>query len=197
MADPHTPPRPAASLLVMRRHADGALHLLMARRSAGHKFMPNVLVFPGGAVDPADHAAKVASPLKPAVLARLQRSASPALAHGFGVAAARELTEEVGMSLGDPPALAPLDYLCRAITPPDRSIRFDARFFVVDAAYVSGTPTGSDELENPGWYSMEQALADELALATRAVLGQFQRWLTRHDRDGPVPVLTDRQWSHE
>jgi 8-oxo-dGTP pyrophosphatase MutT (NUDIX family) len=197
MSETRTQPRPAASLLVMQRAGDGPIRLLMGRRAAGHKFMPDVLVFPGGAVDAADYAAKVASPLKPSVQARLERSATPALAHGFGVAAARELTEEVGMSLGDPPALGHLDYLCRAITPPDRSIRFDARFFVVDAAHVTGTPTESQELEDPGWYSMEQAQAGELALATRAVLGQFQRWLTHHDRNGPVPVLTDRQWGHE
>jgi hypothetical protein len=30
-----------------------------------------------------------------------------------------------------------------------------------------------------------------------AVLGQLERWLTHHDRDGPVPVLRDRAWTHE
>jgi 8-oxo-dGTP pyrophosphatase MutT (NUDIX family) len=187
-----TPPgiRPAASLLVVR---DGTV--LMGRRSAGHRFMPNVLVFPGGAVDASDHHARVASPFRPAVQARLERAAPPSLAQALGVAAARELFEEVGMSLGDPPALAPLDYLCRAITPPERSIRFDARFFIVDHLNVAGTPAASGELEDPAWYTPEQTRDLDLAHATRAVLWQFQRWLSHHDRDGPVPTLQDRVWT--
>ena len=195
-------PRPAASLLVVRGPGAGGgpvggQQVLMARRCASHRFMPNVLVFPGGAVDPADHHALVARPLAPRVLARLQRSAGHGMAQALAIAAARELQEEVGLSLGTPPALDGLEFLCRAITPPDRGIRFDAFFFVVDAEHVSGTPTGSDELEDPRWYSIEQALAGELAAATRAILGQFQRWLAHHDRDGPIPVMRDRRWSEE
>ncbi len=188
--------RPAASLLVMRQ-TDGQTSLLMARRNKAHRFMPNVLVFPGGAVDAADYHAPVASPLKPSVRARLERGAAPRLAHALACAAARELTEEVGLSLGEPPDLQALEYLCRAITPPDRSMRFDAHFFLVEQAAVSGVLCASEELEEPGWYTVEAALAGELAAATKAVLGQFQRWLTGHDRDGAVPVLRDRVWVHE
>jgi 8-oxo-dGTP pyrophosphatase MutT (NUDIX family) len=188
--------RPAASLLVMRRDGD-AVSLLMARRAAHHRFMPGVLVFPGGAVDEADHHALTANPLKPAVRARLERFMEPSLATALAHAAARELTEEVGLTLGTPPDLSRLDLLCRAITPPDRSMRFDAYFFLVDAAHVSGELCASAELEEPGWYTMEQALAGDLAAATRAVLGQFNLWLTYHDRDGALPVLRDRQWLME
>ncbi len=192
----HREPRPAASLLVVR-HGQAGAELLMARRAAGHRFMPNMLVFPGGAVDAADHHARVSTPLRPSVLHRLERSAGPSLAQALAVAAARELTEEVGLSLGQPPALDGLDYLCRAITPPERSIRFDARFFVVDADRVSGVPTGSSELEDPGWYTLDAALAADIPGATRAVLGRFAHWLAHQDRDGPVPVLRDRRWSEE
>ncbi len=189
-------PRAAASLLVVRM-AGGTPELLMARRGAGHRFMPNVLVFPGGAVDAEDYRAAVASPLRPGVLARLQRSADAGLAQALGVAAARELTEEVGLSLGTPPALDGLDYLCRAVTPPDRSIRFDARFFVVDAARVTGTLAGSAELEEPGWYTVATALQADIALATRAVLGCFAQSGGQMLRDGLVPVLRDRAWGLE
>ncbi len=194
--DPGREPRPAASLLVLRG-GRAAPELLMGRRSAGHRFMPNVLVFPGGAVDEADYHARVATPLPPQVRSRLERSAAPRLAQALAVAAARELTEEVGLSLGDPPALDGLGYLCRAITPPDRAMRFDARFFLVDADRVTGTPTASRELEDPGWVDIETALAAEIAAATRAVLGQLQRWLAHQNHDGPVPVLRDRVWSEE
>jgi 8-oxo-dGTP pyrophosphatase MutT (NUDIX family) len=190
---PQVPARPAASLLVMRP-GDGGVSLLMARRAAQHRFMPGVLVFPGGAVDDADRHARAARPLKPAVRARLERCAEPGLAEALAHAAARELTEEVGLSLGEPPDLGELDLLCRAITPPDRTMRFDAFFFLVDAAHVSGEPRATAELEEPGWYTVEQAMAGALAGATKAVLARFSLWLAHHDRDGGLPVLRDRQW---
>ena len=196
MSEPAALPRAAASLLVVRA-GRGAPELLMARRGAGHRFMPNVLVFPGGAVDAADYGAAVASPMQPSVLRRLQRSADAALAQALGVAASRELTEEVGLSLGAPPALDGLAYLCRAITPPDRSIRFDARFFVVGADRVTGALAASAELEEPDWYTVEAALKAEIPLATRAVLGCFAQWAGQADCVGPVPVLRDRAWVEE
>jgi len=189
-------PRAAASVLVVRMAA-GEPRVLMARRSAGHRFMPNVHVFPGGSVDPADYHAQVATPLRPAVLARLTRSASPGLAHALGVAAARELAEEVGLSLGSPPALGHLEYLCRAVTPPGGSIRFDARFFIVDEAHVQGVPQTSPELQDPAWYSVADTETLALAHATRAVLAQFSRWLAEPDREGAVPLLQDRVWTAE
>ena len=188
--------RPAASLLVMQQEERGVC-LLMARRAAHHRFMPGVLVFPGGAVDEADHHAPAARPLKPGVRARLERFVEPSLANALAHAAARELTEEVGLSLGEPPDLSELHLMCRAITPPDRSMRFDAFFFLVDAAHVSGALCASAELEEPGWYTLEEAEAGDLAGATRAVLWQFARWLSHHDRDGALPTLRDRQWVRE
>lgn len=184
-------PRPAASLIVLR----DASHVLMARRAAGHRFMPNMLVFPGGAVDPADHHARAATPLSPRARSRLEHATGPGLAHALAMAAARELNEEVGLSLGEPPALDGLEYLCRAITPPDRTIRFDAHFFIVDAATVGGKLNASEELEEPAWYTLPDALKGNIPYATRAVLGQLQRWLANQDRDGPVPTLRDRVWS--
>ncbi len=178
-------PRDAASLIVI----DGE-RLLMGRRGAGHRFMPNVHVFPGGAVDAEDYAADIATPLPDAAV---QAIGDAALARALGVAAARELAEEVGLSLGAPPALDGLAYLCRAITPADRPIRFDARFFVVAADRVSGTLAGSTELEAPGWFSLEQALATDLALATRAVIGQLGRFLAA-PATWRAPVLRERAW---
>lgn len=189
-------PRPAASLLVVRPGTEGPA-LLMARRSAHHRFMPNVLVFPGGAVEKADYAAACETGLRDDVVRRLLRSVSADLAHALAAAAARELTEEVGLSLGTPPRLDALDYMCRAITPPDRTMRFDAHFFVVDAAHIAGTLRASPELEDPAWYTLEQAFASQLAGATRAVLLQFRAWLDAAGRRETVATLRDRQWVHE
>lgn len=169
-------PRHAASLVVVRKGTSGA-EVLMGLRGARHRFMPNRLVFPGGAVDRADYRARIASPLQKHVLGHLTRAATPRLAMALAVAAARELEEETGLSLGAPPRLEPLDFLCRAVTPPGLPIRFNARFFVVDANDVAGTIGGSGELEELRFFALEEALALDLALATRFVLDQLQVWL--------------------
>lgn len=168
----------------------------MGLRGAGHRFMPNRLVFPGGAVDPADFAAPVAARLAPPVQALLEHGATPTLAQALAVAAARELEEETGLSLGSPPDLSGLDYVFRAITPPDSPVRFDARFFTVSADAVSGTLGGSGELEDLRWIGVADALALTLARPTRAVIGQFQAWLalTPAERAArqQVPMLKPR-----
>jgi 8-oxo-dGTP pyrophosphatase MutT (NUDIX family) len=192
-------PRPAASLLVLR--ADGH-EVLMGMRGARHKFMPNRLVFPGGAVDPHDYTAPLASPLPDQALRRLEKAASPDLARALGAAVARELHEETGLSLGDPPALAGLDYLCRAVTPEPSPVRFDARFFVVDGVHVSGTLAGSGELEDLRWWGVEEALALEgLAGPQRRVLQWLRRWqdmdVEQRQTQTAVAVLWNRDWEME
>src|ERR1700679_1021460 len=93
---PPVTPRPAASLVVLRQ--DNGPEVLMGMRGAKHRFMPNRLVYPGGAVDEADHTPPHATPLRPDVLRRLEKSADPSLARALGIAAARELFEETGLS---------------------------------------------------------------------------------------------------
>ncbi|HET9018287.1 MAG TPA: NUDIX domain-containing protein [Acetobacteraceae bacterium] len=168
-------PRHAASLLLLREAASGP-EVLMGLRHAGHRFMPNRLVFPGGGVDAGDHAAPAATPLRPAVRARLEAAADAALAHALAIAAARELEEETGLSLGCPPPLGALDYLCRAVTPDSQPVRFDARFFVVPAEAASGTLAGSGELEGLRFYPLAEALALDLAGVTRRVLARLMVW---------------------
>ena len=190
-------PRHAASLIVLRREEDGP-KIVMARRAAGHRFLPNALVFPGGAVDPGDFAAEAATPLREEVSARLARSAEAGLARALAMAACRELTEEVGLSLGTPPRLDQLFYLCRAITPARNPIRFDARFFVVEAEAVGGTLSPSSELEAPAWYGIEAALVGGAVSATQLILLQLRQWIEAPGSpDAPVPVLRERAWTQE
>ena len=173
-ATPAVRPRDASSLIVLR---GAGPDMLMGMRGAGHRFMPNRLVFPGGAVDREDSVARIAAPLSPHVLALLAKGAKPRLAQALAVAAARELEEETGLSLGSPPDLSGLDYLCRAVTPPDSPVRFDARFFIVGAEAARGTLAGSGELEGLRWYGVDEALALDLARPTRVVIGLLQQWL--------------------
>jgi len=192
--------RHAASLIVLRGRGDAA-EMLMGLRGAGHRFMPNRLVFPGGAVDAADLRAPFASPLRPDTARLLETAANPRLAVGLAMAAARELAEETGLTLGTPPALDGMHYLCRAITPGFLPVRFNARFLVVEADRVRGSLAGSGELEDLRWYTLSEALALDLASPTRMVIDQLGAWLSlseagSRDRSG-IPVLRDRTWQWE
>lgn len=172
----------------------------MGMRHADHKFMPNKLVFPGGAVDVNDFTTLPARGLAPAVREKLARSAGLALTDALGAACARELEEETGLSLGNPPNLDQLDYLCRAVTPANRPIRFDARFFIANATCATGTLAGSGELESLDWYALEAILRYDLAEATRAVLSQLQIWLQLSENDRTtrkIPALLNRIWQEE
>jgi len=207
LVDEHESSRPktvrarhAASLLVWRQ-SGGATEILMGMRGARHRFMPNRLVFPGGAVDRADLSAPFASGLSHRTETALHRNANAKLARGLGIAAARELREETGFSLGSPPALDGLDYLARAVTPTDSPIRFNARFFCIHASRVSGALGGDGELDNLRFYDMAEALALDLAAPTRRMLEQLRIWLTlsetERDARTHVPVLKDRGWRME
>ena len=200
MPDPRSRPvrpRHAASLIALRD--DGAV--LMGLRGARHRFMPNRLVFPGGAVDRGDARARAAGEPTPAILAQLERAAPPSLARALCIAAAREMQEETGLTLGTPPDLSGLQYLCRAVTPPSSPIRFNARFLVVDAAHLAGALAGSGELEDLRWHPIESALALDLALVTREVMQALAAWLALPPTQRPLrlttPVFRLRRWREE
>jgi len=207
LLDQSEPPRPDvvqprhAASLVVYRSLGAATEVLMGMRGAKHRFMPNRLVFPGGAVDQADLSAPCATPLSPATEHALRKNANGHLAHGLGIAAARELAEETGLSLGVPPHLHVLEYLARAVTPPGNPIRFNARFLVVSAEHVSGALGGDGELENLRYYSLHEALALDLALPTRRVTERLQTWLAMSEAERAAQthsvLLRDRGWHVE
>lgn len=183
--------RHAASLLLWRTGADGT-EVLMGVRGSGHRFMPNRLVFPGGAVDKADGAAAAASEPDAETMALLGRVAKPRLARGLVMAAARELEEETGLSFGAPPRLAGISYLCRAITPPTSPIRFNARFLVAEAGLVEGAAGDTRELGSVRYYGVREALALEIMEVTRAVLVRLEEFLA--EGRGELWAYRSRQW---
>jgi len=192
--------RHAASIIVLRPRGDDS-EMLMGMRGAKHRFMPNRLVFPGGAVDRADLSAPAATPPPPHTLRHLRKVANEHLAHGLAIAAARELEEETGLSLGAPPRLDGIEYLCRAVTPPSNPIRFNARFLLVPADLVSGTLAGSGELENLRYYGMHEALALDLAMPTRMVIDRLRIWLALSPDERialtHTPILRRHAWQME
>lgn len=176
--------------------------MLMGMRGAKHRFMPNRLVFPGGRVDRADLTAPHATGLTAETERGLRKKTNARLAYALAAAAARELLEETGLSLGSPPRLHGLHYLARAVTPPGLPIRFNARFLVVEERHVEGELGGDGELDGLRFYGMTEALALELALPTRRVLERLRMWLAmseaeRKDEIKTPVLLRDRGWITE
>lgn len=187
-------PRDAATLILVR----GQREVMMGQRAKGHVFMPDKWVFPGGRVDPGDARAKAATELTAETEALLRIEGGKRPARAFALAAARETREEVGLVLGGPegPALDKLRFIARAITPPYRPRRFDARFFMADAGEVllHDMPESGDELLDVKWFSLEEAAALDLPSITRFVLKEVA---ARLEGEAPAPpFLRWRRGSH-
>jgi 8-oxo-dGTP pyrophosphatase MutT (NUDIX family) len=157
-------PRPAASVVLLRRggkHGDRELEVLLLKRSEEAKFMPNVWVFPGGAVDPGDGPGE----------------------DGYRACAVRELAEEAAIEL---PADEELVLFSRWITPAVISTRFDAWFFLALApAHTPPKPDGVETTEAT-WFKPSAALeaqeAGDLVLAF-PTLSQLQSLLPYRTSD--------------
>ena len=99
-------PRPAATVVLLRAGRDGP-EVLLTQRPASMAFAGDLHVFPGGRVDAgdADPRALQRSALSPTDAATaLGGDLEPAIALASYVAAIRELFEEAGVLLADPPA---------------------------------------------------------------------------------------------
>ena len=183
---PRLLPKDAATLILIER-LGGTPRVLMGKRGAGHAFMPDLYVFPGGRRDRGDHALPFATDLHPDVLSRLTgRSARPEAARrarGLALAAVRELREETGLVLAAnvphdrdaPPAaiLGCLRYVARAITPPGNVRRFDTRFFLAfadEAGIAAGQMRDSEELSDLQWLDIERIFSLNMPDITRTIL---------------------------
>ena len=128
-----TPPRQAATVIVLRGGAD-ALEVLLVRRTPQARFMGGVWVFPGGAVDAGEGEGDTA----------------------HRIAAVRELEEEAGIVVDDPGSLVKFS---RWITPAEVVVRYDTHFFL--AALPPGQEPSIDgsEIVDQGWFAPAEALA--------------------------------------
>lgn len=189
------PIRDAATIILLRRNEHGC-SVLMGMRGAKAVFMPSKYVFPGGAVDQEDASSPLARPIgeihRQRLVAEPREGVSPD-PHAISAAALRELAEETGLLIGlqnGPksawpgyaetglsPDASQLHYVFRAITPPGRTRRFDARFFVVDADRITGDPDdvgrACDELSHLHWVPLAQARALNLPFITEVVLAEI------------------------
>lgn len=204
--------RNAATVIVLRDRLDDPA-ILMGQRGSKAAFMPNKFVFPGGAVDAEDAVVPLATPLPDPCLSRIREDAMEDLHHALAVAAIRELWEETGLVLGRPgnwsgivppdwrtyaatghiPAADRLQFVFRAITPPGRPRRFDARFFLVDAGDISGDlddfTHASDELSHLQWVPLRDARSFDLPFITEVVLAEIEARVNETTPPASVPFF--------
>lgn len=205
--------RNAATVIALRdRHSDNP-KVLMGQRGARAAFMPNKFVFPGGAVDAEDAAVPLAAHLPDACRAQLAVEAPAGLDHALAVAAIRELWEETGLRLGQPgawdtpvpedwngfaasgllPDASTLQFVFRAITPPGRPRRFDARFFLVDAGALTGDldvfSQASDELSHLQWIPLSEVRQFDLPFITEVVLAEVTARLAETSPPDSIPFF--------
>ena len=218
LTSPYVRPKDAATLILVDRMGPEP-KVLLGKRHLRHKFMPGRFVFPGGRVDPADRLMPVARELHPQaeahLLKHLQR-ASVAKARAFALAAIRETFEETGLLLGirsdkvggiptGPwndfatagflPDLGAIHFIGRAITPPGRPRRFDARFFTMDANAVAHRiegVTGPDaELTELVWMTLAEAKTLDMPAVTGVMLEELDaRIADGFGQDLPIPFYT-------
>lgn len=171
-----------ASTVILLRELEGTPHVLMGQRGSKAAFMPNKYVFPGGAVDKEDYAGALSGSADQ----RLAEKAS-----GLYAAALRELQEETGLKL--PGQMDMLRFIFRAITPPGRPRRFDARFFVASANDLENDPddfsAACDELSHLHWIALSEARSLALPFITSVVLSEVEALVHSPDPAHKAPFF--------
>jgi glyoxylase-like metal-dependent hydrolase (beta-lactamase superfamily II)/8-oxo-dGTP pyrophosphatase MutT (NUDIX family) len=182
-----TRPRAAATLVLLRNGREGP-EVLLTTRPDHLRFMGGAMVFPGGAIAPADRDPHWldACQFDPALLSGSSHDAVAALAPY--VCAIRESFEEVGLLLAD----GPVGYLERAhaedagwfldrclrlgirlradllvqagrwVTPLGSPIRFDTHFFMTEAPLEWEPDPDPSEVASFAWLTAEEALVGAL-----------------------------------
>ncbi len=199
-----------ASTIIALRDRMTAPKVLMGQRGSKAAFMPNKFVFPGGAVDEDDFGVSLGEGFNPICAARLAEGCDTDISRALGVAAIRELWEETGLVLGQRsswqgdvpedwlefaeagfvPSARPLQFVFRAITPPGRPRRFDARFFLVDADEIASDlddfSRAEDELSHLQWIPLDEVRGFDLPFITEVVLAEVAH--RTHDTTPPDSV---------
>lgn len=206
---PAVRPREAATLIIVRQEQEP--RVLMGKRAASHRFMPNKFVFPGGRLDLIDQRLRVPRDLSTPVMRRLTESTRASVSEnklrGLALAAIRETFEETGLIIGrktenrlhtsnpvwqsyfdhgvEPP-LDKMDFIARAVTPAYRTRRFDTRFFMVHDEFIHSDPDemgrASGELLDLHWLTLEETKALDLPTITRWIIDMVGERL-QYDRE--------------
>jgi ribonuclease/clavin/mitogillin len=157
--------REAASVIAARDGDDG-VEVLVLERGGASRFLPGYVAFPGGSTDAAD--------------ARLAERWFGTREEAARACAVRELLEEVGLALTARglaeadgrglEALAPtverLPEVAHWVAPPQVPVRFDARYFALEApSGLRAVPDGGETAD--AWWVSPRRLLEEWQLERR------------------------------
>ena len=156
-----------AASVIAGRDGSGGLELLVIERSRSSRFLPGYVAFPGGATDGGDAALAAewfgtADEVSRACAIRelSEETALALTADGLGPIGGWDPLSPVGMA---PPSLDQLPEIARWIAPEDVPVRFDARYYAVEAIDgLEPTPDGT-EASSAWWAKAAELLADHHA----------------------------------
>lgn len=205
-----TPPRDAASVILLRDTERG-MEVFLMRRASQSDVLGGAYVFPGGKTDAADHEQARALPDHLPVADMAARLGEPALqvheALALYVAAVREAREECGVQL----AVSDVQPWSRWITPRQASLmdkRFDTRFFLATMPADQAAAHDDFETTHSEWMTPREALtrywAHEFAMAPPQIMSLVQlaryAWVADALSEGGArlpPTIEPAPFDHE
>ena len=170
-----THPRPAAAVILLRRggrHETRGLEVLMGKRTSDARFMANVWVFPGGAVDAG--------------------SGADATDSDFRQTALRELEEETSVRIDDVDSLVPFS---RWVTPEQVKVRYDTRFYLALAPPHSAPEPDGDEIVELSWLEPQTALDRHAAKEMELVFPTIKQLEVLRNFTTAEEALTAEHWN--
>ena len=211
MTSDKTKIRNAATVIVVRNKHDNP-SVLMGQRGVNAAFMPSKFVFPGGAVDDQDLSIDIKKSINEVCKNRLLKENENGPWNALVAAAIRELFEETGQIIGveqewlEPPSswrgfaktgyvpdASHMSFVFRAITPPGRPRRFDARFFLIQAEELQTDlddfSMASDELSHLQWIPLTDTKNFDLPFITQVVLAEIAGNLMNSGCPARVPFF--------
>ena len=211
MTSDKTKIRNAATVIVIRNKCKNP-SVLMGQRGVNAAFMPSKFVFPGGAVDDQDLSIDIKKSINEVCKNRLLKENENGSWSGLVAAAIRELFEETGQIIGVEqewpevpssweefaktgyvPDASQMSFVFRAITPPGRPRRFDARFFLIQAeelrTNLDDFSMASDELSHLQWIPLKDTKNFDLPFITQVVLAEITGNLTKSGPPARVPFF--------
>ncbi len=211
MTSDKTKIRNAATVIVVRNKYENP-SVLMGQRGVNAAFMPSKFVFPGGAVDDQDLSIDIKKSINEVCKNRLLKENENGSWSGLVAAAIRELFEETGQIIGVEqewsevpnsweefaktgyvPDASQMSFVFRAITPPGRPRRFDARFFLIQAEELQTNlddfSMASDELSHLQWIPLKDTKNFDLPFITQVVLAEITGNLKKSGPPERVPFF--------
>ena len=202
-----------AATIVLIRKKGSKYFLLLGKRVPTVAFMPSKYVFPGGSWEILDNDVPVIKRINIRDRLLLSMETEFAESANLGVTAIRELWEETGLRLSSngqcnnfplswkeffldnqAPDLSNLKFFFRAVTPPGRSRRFDARFFFCNASHIFNSlddfSKASGELNFLKWIEISQADHFDLPNITKIVIRYLMTIIESDFKYDSVPFFS-------